>query len=543
METKPETIPITNFGGRLTRIVNGDLNSGFAKFNPSFGYDPFTKPMNLTWLEKASDITGPIANMPLAAATSLSSNNLFVYLIDQSKKLYQIQTTSGSSPTVDSVVGIGSVANGTGYLFGASMSFFGSVVGGYASDPFLYVSHDSGLNKIMTNGAAEATVIAGSNKLYPNSFHALKPFIGKLMIGNGNTVAAVDSTGTAVSSVIATGNGNYYSEFNPPLVVTDKVQDLDVSVDGNYLLTTSSQIPTERLDAVANDGANTARADSNLYRWNGTDATITSATRIGSFGATAQQTYLGQSMVFADDSFGAVISNGQEKLLTLPNNKSPLPNATDINGNFLTWAAPEVNGSTRYMSLYYYGALDAENPKGLYRVLRWATTQSNAQIFQVPLCMLVNSSYKTLNTSYAITTTGYGKHYIGLTSVNTSGTYQSFLLRFLITPTGSSTPQLGVYETQTQLFSKRMDMSQIRVYTEPVVAGNGFQIDLIGSDGNPITNGTFTYSFGDPIDKSERINFNPSMQSFYALGVRITNTGTTNMTIKKIELDVKESGK
>ena len=48
-----ETIEITNFQGRLTRILNGELNSGFAKFTTSFGYDPFSKPMNLTWAEVA----------------------------------------------------------------------------------------------------------------------------------------------------------------------------------------------------------------------------------------------------------------------------------------------------------------------------------------------------------------------------------------------------------------------------------------------------------------------------------------------------------
>ncbi len=541
--TKPQTIAITNFSGRLTRIPNGDLNSGFSKFTSSFGYDPFSKPMNLTWLEQAADITGPISNMPLAATTALIANSNNAFVIDQSKKLYRIQTASASNPTLDSVIGIGSVANGTSFNFGASVTFFGSVVGGVSSEPFLYVSHDSGLNKIMSDGAAETIVIAGSNKLVPNSFHALKEFIGKLHIGNGNTIAAIDSTGIASSSVMSTGLGNYYSELMPPLPVTDRVQDLDASVDANYLLVTSSQIPTERLDTVGNDGANSSRAESNLYRWNGTDVAVTAATRISSFGVTAQQTFLGQNMVFGDDSFGTVVSDTQNKLLTLPNNKSPLPNATDTNGNFLTWASPEVNGTTRYMSLYYYGALDEENPKGLYRLLRWATTQSNAQVFQVPLCLLVNSAYRTLNSSYTITTTGYGKHYIGLMSVNTSGTYQGFLLRFLVTPTGTGTPQLGVYETQTQLFSKRMSIAQIRVYTEPVVTGNGFRLDLIGSDGSIIPNGTFNYVFGDPIDKGERINFNPGTQTLYALGVRITNTGTTNMTIKKVELDISDEGK
>jgi hypothetical protein len=100
-----------------------------------------------------------------------------------------------------------------------------------------------------------------------------------------------------------------------------------------------------------------------------------------------------------------------------------------------------------------------------------------------------------------------------------------------------------VYETQTQLFSKRVALSQIRVYCEPVVAGNAFQLDVIDVDGNPVQNGTFTYTYGDPADKNERINFNPGNKTMYGLGIRVTNTGSTNMTIKKIEIDYSEEGK
>ena len=135
-----------------------------------------------------------------------------------------------------------------------------------------------------------------------------------------------------------------------------------------------------------------------------------------------------------------------------------------------------------------------------------------------------------------------------MSSVNNSAT-QNFLLSFLTTPSGSGTPQAGVYETQTQLFSKRIQIPQIRVYTEPTVTGNGFQLDLIGSDGNIISNGTFTYTFvaGSDVNTLQgaltRINFNPNIDAGYAVGVRITNTGTTNMTIKKVEIDWDQEGK
>lgn len=561
-QPKPTTKVITNFGGRLTRIINGDLDSGFAKFTSSFGYDPFTKPMNLTWLENPSDITGPITSFssvlgaPLDAVQRLvgPDNNVWVVtpIIAGNKNLYQIQTTNtpAAIPNADSVIGIYSVSGAGSFNFGSSMSFFGSVVGGVSlSDPFIYVTTDSNLVKIKTDGSAQTTVISGSNKLYANSYHPLAQFIGDLCIGNGNTIATVDSTGTVVSSVLATGNGNFYSQFNPPLPVLDRVQDLDVSVDGNYLLVTSSQTPTERFDTTGNDGPNTAAASSDLFKWNGTDQTVTAGTIVSSYSTSAQQTFLGNSMIFANDSFGSSVSNNQKKILSLPNNKAPLPNATDINGNFLVWANPEVVGNTRYVSLYYYGALDEENPTGLYRVLRWATTQTNAQVFQVPMCVFVNAKYQNLSSAGAINMASYGKHYLSFTSVNNNSVYQNFLLRFLITPTGSGTPQTGVYETQTQLFSKRTAVSQIRVYTEPTVAGNAFQLDMIGGDGNVIANGSSTYHFGDIVDSGtgsttvERINFNPDTNTIYALGIRVTNLGTTNMTIKKIEVDIMEEGK
>jgi hypothetical protein len=120
---------------------------------------------------------------------------------------------------------------------------------------------------------------------------------------------------------------------------------------------------------------------------------------------------------------------------------------------------------------------------------------------------------------------------------------------FTLNPSGTVAPQLGVYETQNQLFSKKIGLAQIRVYTEPTVAGNGFQIDVIGGDGNVIDNGTFNYSFVAGSDQTqmqgalERINFNPNINTLFSLGIRLTNTGTTNMTIKKIEIDYSEEGK
>lgn len=548
-----DTITITNFGGRLTRILNGELNSGFAKFTNSFGYDPFSKPMNLTWLESPTDITGPITNLPQAGKVlSASLDGPNVHMLDQGGKWYQMKSSSLTNPNLNSVVSIASV--GGTYIFGTSMEFFGSVVGSDVAGNKLgklFVAGDSSVRKINPDGSADA-VVGNANNYVVNTYHPLKRFIGDLIFGNGNTIGAIDSTGTITSPVINTGlQASVYSQINPPLDTNSRILDLEVTPSNDYLVMAASNLlQQEHLDQTGYDIVETfGTQEGKLALWNGTDSTITAATNIPTYLISAIETYFQKNSFFAADSFGTAFNDGSSKKLSLPNNKPPLQNAVAINANFMTWACPEIVDGARYMSLYYSGSLDQENPVGLYRVLRWTTTQSNGFVSKVPLNLLVSNKYTQINQAgTALVTTGYGKHYLGVSSVNNAAT-ANFLLSFLITPTGSGTPQSGVYETQTQLFSKRISIAQLRVYTEPTVAGNAFKIDLIGSDGNIIPNQTFTYAFGDVTDPQsgstslERINFNPDLKTQYALGIRVTNTGTTNMTIKKIELDIDDSGK
>lgn len=552
-EAKPQTISITNFSGRLTRILDGTLDSGFAKFTTSFGYDPFSKPLNLTWLETPTDATGPINNLPQAGkvlSAGLQGPN--VHVLDQGGKWYQIQSSALNNSNLNSVVAVQSV--GGSYQFGTSMEFYGSVVGADIVGNRLgklFVGGDGSVRKVNPDGSADA-VVGNVNFYAQNIYHPLKQFIGKLVFGNGNTIAVIDSSGTITSSVISTGaSAAAYSQLNPPLETQAKVLDLEVSTSKDYLVLAASNIlQEERLDSVSYDIVQTfGSQEGQLALWNGTDSAITASTSVPTYLLSAIETYFKNNSFFAADTFGTAFNDGSSKILSLPDNKPPLQNAVAVNGNFITWACPEVVGSMRYMSLYYYGHLDHENPSGLYRVLRWQTSQSSGFVSKVPLNLLVSNKYSTVNgAGTAIITYGYGKHYIGVNSVNSSTT-QNFLLSFLVTPTGSGTPQSGVYETQNQLFSKRIGISQIRVYTEPTVAGNGFQLDIIGGDGAVVENGTFTYSFGSVTDPNtnssvmERINFNPTAKTLYSMGIRLTNTGTTNMTINKIEVDYTEEGK
>lgn len=551
-----KTIEITNFGGRLTRIQNGDLNSGFAKFTTSWGYDPFSKPLNLTWLEQPTTVASVISTEVLLAAKVRDENGeARVYTVGSNRGIYQIQPASSSNPNTDSVIGIGSVAvNSPSFNYGSSMEFFGT-------PEKLYISSDTQINSFpissITGGDFGGDAIVGSaNFFVANTYHPLKAFQGNMLFGNGPTIGAVSTTNTIISSQIGIAVGStgrvqtIYSQLLPPFPPEKNVMDLDVSPDYNYILITSSETAPENIVTLSDDRQTAVPGNGDIFQWNGSDPATTAGLNVPAQALTALQTYLQKNIMFANDTLGASMGDGVEKLLYLPGNKSPLPNAVGVNGNYIFWMSTELatDNSTTYASLYYYGQLDQETPVGLYRLLRYSTLLPSGFVYQVPMNVLVNNLFKSINNAItAIQTFGYGKHYFSTIETNSSiTTYRTN--RFLVTPTGTGTPQIGVYETQTQLFSKRINISQIRVYTEPTVAGNAFQIDLIGSDGTVISDSTMAYHFGDITDPQsgsqnlERINFNPNPKTQYALGVRVTNLGTTNMTIRKIELDVSEEG-
>lgn len=543
MTSKPQTITITNFGGRLTRILNGDLNSGFANFKSSFGYDPFSKPMNLTWLYQPTDIKGSSITDVILAGKVVSpvTNEQYVYAIGNSSRLYRIdptQSATGNTPLFDSpsvIAAIGSVSGAFNY---------GSDIEYYLSK--LHISSDSTITKVNLDGTGIASV-TGATSVTGGIYHPQVQFQGKLYYGNGNNIGEIDSTGVVV-------NG---AKLSPALPTGMYINDLDVTPNGDYMLITASyQFPYNN-GALTSNPLTTARGqsyavDSYTFYWNGSDTGITAFQALPSFPATSLSTFLDKRYYFNQDTFGTALYEGDQKILTLPNNLTPMPNASTPNGTFLTWVSPEGTGSVSsgntsysntYTSLYYFGKLDDENPAGLWRLARIAPTATNT--FRSPLNMMVNNFYSNVQL-----VAGWGKHYISTWEYNNDAeTHVVHFYRFVLPPSADTSPLLGVYETQTQLFSKRIDVKQIRVYTEPTAANNGFQLDMIGSDGAVLSNGTFTYSFAAGSDETklqgalERINFNPAAETSYALGIRVTNTGTSNMTIKKIEIDWGESGR
>ena len=544
--TKPETIAITNFSGRLTRIVNGDLNSGFAKFTTSFGYDPFSKPMNLTWLPGVQDITGNVTDLILSGKMNFESDFInYLYAIGHTGNLYKIQPISQTNNNLNTTSVIGKITNNSPtFNFGASMEFFSSP-SSVASQ--IYISNDLQVNAVNFDGSGDHKV--GGTGYLANSYKPLKRFLGKLYFGNGNTIGAIDSTGTVTSSVIGTGQGNLYSELNPPLPADVSIHDMEKSDDGNYLRLASSGITYEKLTTTDYNLYPSNVTEGQVSGFNGIDQSITTNQSLGNSPVQSLEVYLNSNYFFSQDTFGTSISDGINKILTLPNNKPPLPNAICVNGNFITWACVEKDRFNRLCaSLYYYGSLDQENPPGLYRIFRRISGPPN-YTYQVPFNTVVSAYSTTLNTSESsVITASLGKHYLSTLEFDSTSSIIS-LLQIAVAGDTTSQTSGGFYETQTQLFSKKIQVKQVRVYTEPTVAGNAFGIDLIGSDGSTITNGSMSYTFVAGSDETkmqgslERINFNPSVENTYALGLSITDNGSTNMTIKKIEIDYVYAGK
>lgn len=547
MKNEVYTEEITNFSGRLTRTKNGTLNSGYAKFSSSFGYDPFSKPGQLTWLETAVDITGGvITDMILCGKPRVESGVTFIYALGHTGRLYKIQPNNNANPNLDSVTLLATLSAGSPtFNYGASMEFFTTIAG----TEQIWIGHDKGMNYITFNGATENNLSTNTN-VTQNRYRPLCVFQGKLYYGNGNNLGTIDSTGTNVAPVVS----SHYEQLSPGLPITTYITDLDVSPDGNYLAITTSQTQNENIATVLSDVQAASTSTGVIYLWNGSDLGVTAFTTIPSNQVTAMQTFLSTNSFFANDTFGSSLNDGTSKVLTLSNSKSPFANSTLSNGNFISWMSPELNsaGTGIVGGMYYYGHLDEVSPKGLWRVLRYSSGLAGGFVYQTPFNMLITNKYNTVNTGItAVTTPGLGKHYFSAYEINSghSATDVFAFRRFLMTPTGSGTPQAGVYETQNQLYSKRISIAEVRVYTEPTASNNGFQLDIIGSDGNVVTNGSFTYTYSAGTDITllqgalERINFVPSILDVYSYGIRVTNTGSTNMVINKIEVDWCYAGK
>ena len=157
----------------------------------------------------------------------------------------------------------------------------------------------------------------------------------------------------------------------------------------------------------------------------------------------------------------------------------------------------------------------------------------------MPYCGIVsNLFYGASSAGYTNNIIGSAKVYFSTLETDSAPTTDHKLYKFTSVPTGVGNAIGGVYETQTQLFSKKVTTKEVRIYGEPWVTNNAFTVALIGSNGGVITNSSDTFTAGTDLTVGDDFAwYNPAIEPTYALGIRITNSGTVNNTITKVEID------
>ena len=537
------TIEINNLGGGLTRRNNGDINSGLARFSTSWGYDPFSKPGNLTWMEQPSSIltsvTGGTNNFIIAMKQRSTGSILSVYAIDGTRRLHRVRVDDTNNDVADldspSIVGALPGTFTPDFARGTGIVFYGS------TEKIFYGDGNTVLAKVDFEGTNPST-ISSTDSVIGAVPRPMAVFQGKIYFGNSNNIGEIDST-----ELITTG-----AKLSPALPTGVVVRDLDVSPDGNYLQLMTSNNGT--FEDFANiDTTLESVVDSNKFLWNGIDTGATAVQKFGGTFLTANNTFNDKNYTFGYDQRGGGIFLGQEKKVSLPNSLSPHHSAVFSSGNMNYFMTPERDESTLTFrgALYGYGQYDDETPAGLFRFLRVSAGTAGNEVRAIPGCIPVsNLLYLPGYFAYSSSIAGSAKIYFttvennaDLSLTNTIGR----LWRHRIVPTGVGSIVAGVYETQTQLFSKKAKIGEVRLYTEPLVGGNDFTIDLIGSGGSVIAGGSqrFQVATGSVATGTDMVHFNPAMAPTYALGVRITNssvTGVVNWTGRKLEVDWEPAG-
>lgn len=531
---KPEsqTLTITNFGGPLTRRNDGPINSGFAKFNTSWGYDPYSKPGNLTWFEQPTSIlslgedNGPIVAMK--SRTETAENYVYAVARDVAgPRLYQIKVNDNSSktPNYDTPSVIGALVGPSDCVFEADMVFYGST-------EKLFFKGDGRMGKINFDGSSPSS-IAGVVSFSGNGGVT---FLGTTYWGNGNNIASVDSTELLVNS----------SVLSPALPAGLTVRDLDITRDGNYMQITASRLSNQNQIHGANIDVSSSNAvDSYKFYWNGIDDGATGSEVFNGLALTASEVFQDKSFGFGYDQSGAGVYDGSKKKLTLSRSWSPHKNATFSVGNILGFAAPEYDSdNTRFStSVFYYGQYDEDTPDGLYRILR-QPAQVQDDVVSVP------AAISTSNLLYTPRIYGYTNNVGGTAKIYYSTVEESDgapsarvhrLWRFETVTRGVNSVVAGVYETQNQLFSKKVKVNEVRLYTEPLAANNSFTLGITNSASSVIASNTYTV--GTNVTAGEDlVRWSPSLSPTYALGFRITNAGSANWTGLKLEADITAGG-
>lgn len=536
------TLTVDNFRGQLTRYNFGDINSGFAKWTQTNGADAFTYPANLTWNATATQIDSAgsvITDLIVAAKERVESNISYVYCVGHTGRVYKIQVNDPATfnPNYDNPVLLTTLTLGSPtFTRGGFMEFYGST-------ERIYIGHDKGVTQLDFAGTNEAVVgLVGSwTQTVPRP---LKQFLGKLYAGNGSNLAEIDSTLTVTS----------YAKLSPAFPNNTQVRDLDVSPDGNYLYMVVTRLALGDITSTTADTTSISNSDSYVFKWNGTDGGYTSYDTYSSYSLTANMVFSSHQYVFGVDPIGSAVYQGTEKVLSLPTAYAPMPNAIGTGSNMVGWFTTELNPNTGYLrgGQFVYGTTDNDFGLTYLRQFGFNATGTETDIIRVPVAILVTSfAIGSSSNGYLGGLYGLGKGYFSTLETSSSPTTKYKLYKWYPTNVANLglTPVQGIYETQSQIFSKKVNMSNVRIYSTGWVAGNSFKVDLIGSAGTPITNASKTFTAGVTAADGVAVIgtdyswYDPGNAPTTVIGLRISNLGTTNFTIIKVEIEYEQAGK
>lgn len=544
---EPQTIVIDNFHGDMTPYVNGPLNSGLASVVEVFGYDPFIQPGDLTWYETATqiDVAGDvITDLIVCGKTRVESGVVYAYCVGHTGRVYKIQVNDPSSfnPNYDNPVLLATITSGSPtFTRGGFIDFFGAT-------EQIYIGHDKGLTRLNFDGTGEAVVgVAGSwTQTVPRP---LQQFLGKLYIGNGSNLAEVDSTATVTT----------YTKLSPGFPSNTQTRDIDVTPDGNYLQAVVTEQALASIIATSADTTLLNPTDSFLFSWNGSDQGYTSYVSYLSTVLSANLTFEDKQFLFGYDNRGGGVWNPLRKLITSSPasafGDSPSPNAVFGTTGMCYWSTTlPFEGQLEMLLTMFGAASDYEYKPGYWAPFGQAAQGVETDVLRVPMALMVsNFAQGASSNGYTDQIFGESKIYFSTLETSSAPTTKYKLYKWSPSPSGLGTALTGVYQTQTQIFSKKVSVSEVRIYAQPWVADNAFTIDLIGSGGTPITNGSKSFvaavnSTGIAADGQLIIGddfawYTPGIEPTYALGVRITNDGDTNNVIHKIEIDIMPGGK
>ena len=538
-----KTLIVDNFRGTLTYFPFGDINSGRGDIRVNAGANPFLRPGALTWIEKVYPIDeagSVITDLIMDGKERVEGGILYVYAIGHTGRLYKIQVNDPTTynPDYDNPVLLATLTSGTPtFTRGGFIDFFGAT-------QRIYIGHDKGVTRIDFDGTNESALSGTWTQTVPRP---LRQFVGKLYAGNGSNIAEIDSTGTVTSS----------TKLSPGFPTGTQVRDMDYSTDGNYLEMVVSSLALGDITSVAQDTSITASMESYIFKWNGTDTGYTTFDYYPAFSLDANITFQDYQYVFGRDQWGVGAYNPSFKFTQIPELTQVLPNAIVNSGNMVMFMAPLYFLGKLWAQQYVWGPFDWEigQPVGFWGLALTDAESPETDVIQVPYQKVISGAgIGASSNNYSGNEFGRSKIYFS--TLETSGgptvDYRFYKWRMITSPIVAGTSpivppppeQAAIYQTQTQLFSKRVLVSEVRVYSDPWVANNSFEISLIGPDGNQISGSIKNF---DTADSTLTVGqdycwYNPKMAPTYAIGLRIMNLGTTNFFINKVEIDYTPGG-